>query len=494
MQILAPWALSLLLALGAAGCSSESGPEPTYLAWPCQEAAGAHSPLATRCQHFVDAEGRVVFLRGVNARVDGVFDVDLGPMRVPLETIPAFGAADAARMRELGFNILRLPIQWSGVEPTDESPPAYDQAYLDEVEAIVDHCRAAGVLVLLDFHQDAYSKEIGEDGAPLWAIQPPPTMLLEGPLDDLAARRASAQVLAAFRTFFGDAEPGPTLRTRFASMAAHVTSRFIGDDAVVGVEVFNEPFASHEQILRLNTEVAEAIRAADPARLVFFEPEALGRNFTDESPIPEQPFPVEGAVYSPHVYTFAFDLPVAWDPGVHDIESLRAGNVSAALEARAWGTPLFVGEWGFNPALPSATDYYGWQLDLQDEMGASSAVWVWKEESQGRWGLHDHDDMTGVWTERPELRAVLARPRVERVAGWPETMRYDSATEELTLTFTGSDDVSAPTLLYVPDAVDWKASFVVTCDGAEISVTRDAATGLVEAPCPGPGVHEIVLR
>ena len=57
---------------------------------------------------------------------------------------------------------------------------------------------------LVDLHQDAYSKEIGEDGAPLWAIMPPPTELLEGPLNDLEERRISQQVLDAFSTFFGN--------------------------------------------------------------------------------------------------------------------------------------------------------------------------------------------------------------------------------------------------------------------------------------------------
>ena len=60
---------------------------------------------------------------------------------------------------------------------------------------------------MIDLHEDAYSKEIGEDGAPLWAIQPPPTELLQGPLDDLGSRRTSAQVTAAFDTFFDRADP-----------------------------------------------------------------------------------------------------------------------------------------------------------------------------------------------------------------------------------------------------------------------------------------------
>ena len=78
-------------------------------------------------------------------------------------------------MRALGLDLLRLPINWSGVEP---APRQLDDAYLDRVDAAVRARRTQGWYVLIDLHQDAYSKEIGEDGAPLWAIEPPPAMLL----------------------------------------------------------------------------------------------------------------------------------------------------------------------------------------------------------------------------------------------------------------------------------------------------------------------------
>ena len=116
-----------------------------------------------------DAAGRIRIFRGVNARVEGIFDVTFDDGRQRLEPIPVFTAQDASRMRALGLNVLRLPVNWSGVEPERD---VFDEAYLDRVADVVDLCKAEGVHVLIDFHQDAYSKEIGEDGAPLWAIVP----------------------------------------------------------------------------------------------------------------------------------------------------------------------------------------------------------------------------------------------------------------------------------------------------------------------------------
>src|SRR6185503_21045614 len=93
--------------------------------------------------------------------------------RLPLEPIPTFDGADADRMRELGFNLLRLPINWSALEPVQGE---YSRAYLDHIAAVVELCAKRDVLVLLDFHQDAFSKEIGQYVAPLWVLD-----LLLGP-------------------------------------------------------------------------------------------------------------------------------------------------------------------------------------------------------------------------------------------------------------------------------------------------------------------------
>src|SRR4030095_11004690 len=57
-----------------------------------------------------DQRGREVTLRGVNARVQGVFAVTCDDGRLPLEAIPVFDAGDGERMRAFGFNLLRLPV------------------------------------------------------------------------------------------------------------------------------------------------------------------------------------------------------------------------------------------------------------------------------------------------------------------------------------------------------------------------------------------------
>ena len=121
----------------------------------CGETAPPRThPLWSDGTHLRDADGRTAILRGINARVDGVFDVSFADGRNALEPIPALTAADCTRMRALGLDLLRLPINWSGVEPIDGQ---FDDAYLARVDAAVQCAAAAGLLVVIDLHQDGYS-------------------------------------------------------------------------------------------------------------------------------------------------------------------------------------------------------------------------------------------------------------------------------------------------------------------------------------------------
>jgi endoglycosylceramidase len=437
-----------------------------------------------RCGALVDRDGRTVLLHGMNARVQGVFHVTFEDGRAPLEPIPAFTADDAARLRAIGFNALRLPINWSAIEPKETG--GFDEAYLDRVAAIVALCRAAGIYVLLDLHQDAWSKEIGEDGAPLWAIAPAPTTLLGGPLDDLDARRLSKQVVAAFETFFGDSPDGLRLRARYAAMAAHVASRFANDEAVVGLELFNEPIAVDATLPGVYAPMIAAVRAAAPTKLIFFEPSST-RNVLDKSPLGAGSLG-PGTVYAPHVYTLAF----AGDDTARNTvtkEGLRVSNASAREEAESYAAPLAITEFGFDPKQPSFARYVRWQMELEDEMQASSFYWVWKEQSQGGWGLHDYD-AAGVATERSAVVSALSRTRLEAAAGRIVSVAYDADAKRFEAHIAGAPAVTAPSIVSIGSSLPNH----VTCDGRAVAATPGPGARTLQIACNGPGAHVLVVE
>lgn len=159
-----------------------------------------------------DGLGRQLILRGYNVKVNGIFDVQFADGRTPNYTFPDFDEAGAQRFEELGYSVVRLCINWSALEP---SPRAYSKDFFAKVDHVIAMAKAHHFRVFFDFHQDAYSKEIGEDGAPLWAIVPAPEQVLSGPSDD--SRRLSFQVLDAGESFWSDAATadGRTLQTAF---------------------------------------------------------------------------------------------------------------------------------------------------------------------------------------------------------------------------------------------------------------------------------------
>lgn len=473
MKALASIGLLVVVAVSACTKSDPEGAPPPA----CEGPAFEGSPLSIRCGALVDERGREVRLHGINARVEGVFDVALDGGRVPLETIPPFGPDDARRMRELGFAALRLPIHWSGVEPTEDG--GFDEAYLGRVRAAVDAAHGSGLYVLVDFHQDAYSKEIGEDGAPYWAIVPPPPKKLEGPLTDLDQRRLSKPVLDAFETFFGPSPDGARLRDRFAKMVAHVAAAFADHPGVIGFELFNEPMASFAALRSFHAALLPVVRQAAPRKLVVFEPPAI-RNFTDRAEIPDAPLG-PGTAYAPHVYTAAFGSAEVRAAVTED--AVRRSYEAARVEADAWQAPLVVTEIGFPPSDPRFAEYMGWHASLADELGASTFFWLWKEASQGSWGLYDVD-AAGKATERAGVIAALSRVRMEACAGRIE--RIERSAGSLRVTFSGTDTprehrFSVGTRFAIDRA---------TCDGAPATVTAQPSN-VALVTCGGGGRHVV---
>lgn len=494
MRMAQRWAMrasragAFALAAGVAssvGCSSTADAPPARAVEvaDCRGDSFEGAPLSIRCGAFVDASGGEVRLYGINARASGIFDVTFDDGRTALEPIPDFGKADAVNIRSLGFNALRLPLNWSALEPTETG--GFVTAYLDRVAEVVGHAREAGLYVMLDMHQDAYSKEIGEDGAPYWAILPPPPAKLGGPLTDLDARRLSKPVAAAFETFFGTTADGARLRTRFAKATAEVARRFASDAAVVGIELFNEPLATEGALYTFHAEVLAAVRAVAPTKLVFFEPSAV-RNLTDRASLAAKPLGA-GTVYAPHIYTLAFTgTPSA--VAAMTKETLRPSNENAKAEAEAWGTPLVVGEFGFSPASPRFADYIAWQSELQDETHASSFLWLWKEDSQGAWGFYDKRD--GEWVERPNVVEALTRMRLERVAGRLGKVAYEREAKRLTFTFQGVEGAAGAGLRSRVSTGRLSGALDVKCDGKGIAAE---GRGPIEIPCGGAGGHEVVV-
>ncbi|KAL2752089.1 glycoside hydrolase family 5 protein [Sodiomyces alcalophilus JCM 7366] len=131
---------------------------------------------------FRDAAGRTVVLRGINVagdaklpskpnlpshEVENFFDGD----NVSFHTRP-FPKEDAhthfSRLRRWGFNTIRYVFTWEAIEAA--GPGRYDETFIQNTIDILRVAKRYGFYVIMDPHQDVWSRFTGGSGAPMWTI------------------------------------------------------------------------------------------------------------------------------------------------------------------------------------------------------------------------------------------------------------------------------------------------------------------------------------
>ena len=416
---------------------------------------------------LVDALGREVSVRGINARIEGLFDVEFDDGRTALEPIPAFTLEDAQAMVRYGFNVLRLPINWSGLEPYEGQ---FSASYFDQLDQIIDLCRDAGLYVLLDFHQDAWSKEIGEDGAPLWAIVPPPEKLLEGPLDDLSARRFSTQVLNAYKGFFENREG---IQDRFLPVWKRTIERYSQRNEIIGFEPMNEPLISHfdasqQPLYDFYEKLLVPLRALDSRHALWLEPDVV-RNFGNSAPLLGSEFPDDNIVYCPHIYPAGANASTYLEWKDWLLENYR----NMRREADSWGAALVVGEWGIHPDAEQAQGYIRAQQEAAEELSSGQMLWLWKEDSQGSWGFYNFNDASGSWIVRENAVKLVGKPYALAVPGVLLKHNFNPATKILTFSFEAQGGESGGPLLFLPE-VWYQELPTILINGQSVGYERDS--------------------
>ena len=155
-------AAAVVLALVAGACSSGSSssngrvdghdhdrPRP-----PARPTAlrPLHATRGTNAR-ILDDQGRQVLLRGVNVNSLG----DYFQANPQYTTTVAVTDADWATMAAHGFDVVRLLVSWSRLEPTKGH---LDPAYLAKIQAAVDAAARHGIYSVIDMHQDAWGKYV----------------------------------------------------------------------------------------------------------------------------------------------------------------------------------------------------------------------------------------------------------------------------------------------------------------------------------------------
>ena len=249
---------------------------------------------------FVDSLGRERFFRGLNVvykhapwiPIYDHFDAEL-----------SFNEDDFKLWKSWGFNIVRLGVQWPGYEPQEG---VYKKEYLETLHDMVRNASRHGIYTLLDFHQDDLAESLCGEGIPDWAVKPRELFFNKFPMPFAFAfdvnettgtpSRADCNKInwPMYQISFSGAHAYQALynnvdgiQDAFGRFWKAVAEEFKGEEAVIGYELINEPFAgdvwTKPWILingwadRLNLQpmydnLNKYIREADDEHIVFFEP------------------------------------------------------------------------------------------------------------------------------------------------------------------------------------------------------------------------------
>ena len=370
---------------------------------------------------------------------------------------------DLSEMRALGFDVVRLALSWSLLEP---QPGKYDRRYLDRIAQVVGWAGQEGIYVILDMHENAYSRYLARpsppplpggaptslnqlSGAPPWAVITDfwPSEVFFG------QRELNPAVFAAFNSFWlnrqvagpTDEAPGSGLQDHYIGALAALVRRFKDSSTVAGYDIFNEPwpgfvppplfedlflFPFYRRVLDALTGAGDGIPCpssapavpacgfrdlgiGDRAQLFFVEPDHL-REQTDFPTSLPLPFSSAGnLVYAIHSYThvFTLDALAGQDPrgASYPPGGFELSYDSGQLEARALRAALFVDELGNQPADDAIL--LANQLQAQERHRVGAILWVWKQNCAvvPTWGVYD-----GLYDGQGDQRCAYDRPLVAR--------------------------------------------------------------------------------
>jgi hypothetical protein len=224
---------------------------------------------------FTDPSGRTLFLRGINlggsTKIpyspcmathirDGFFngkEVSYVGRPFPLED------ADVhfQRLKAWGFDFIRFLVTWEAIE--HEGPGMYDTAYLQYLRKIIIKADAYGINVLIDPHQDLWSRYTGGDGAPLWTFE----------VAGMDVTRFQETGAAIIHNLYGDPFPKMVWYTNYYKLGSSTmfTLFFGGNDFAPKILVEGKPIQDYLQEHYINALAQVAKTLKDMPNVMGFE-------------------------------------------------------------------------------------------------------------------------------------------------------------------------------------------------------------------------------
>ncbi len=472
MKLMSLGLLMLLAACGqssGAGTSAQGGDSQTAATIPDdveRRVTASPHPVGHTGRWLIDAWGRVVMVHGVNV--------------VP--TAPATSATvsdDAIRfLAAHGFTVVRLGWQVSALEP---QPGHYDEQYLQTLVDTVNRFARYGIYTLVDMHQDEWGPSIGIRGFPAWmtlddGLPAPPT----GQQHPIGYWTSPA-INRAFKNFWANkpVADGRGVQDVLAAQWQHVASRFVGNPAVIGYDILNEPYPGEDypyplpcwsplntgcpafdQVLaRFYNRLITAVHAIDPDHLAFYEPAQY--TYTGVPNYMPKPAPSdEMSGISMHAYCLeALGLPKSPITDLYCNPAFNNVFSGTVAHSSLTGSAILFTEFG-------ATTDPGYWTELTALSDQYLVPWI----------LWDYTDVAGSWSQAPQPNAsiltAVERPYPMAVAGTPLAISFDPSSKLFALRYATTSPASgappdANTDIYVP-SLQYPSGYQVQVSGASV--------------------------
>jgi endoglycosylceramidase len=450
--------------------------------------AAAHADaLHTDGKYIRDAQNGVLVLRGLNVA---------GDSKVP-NFMPVDDAKQLASFPDWGVNVARLLFTWEAYEP---APGKYDDKYLSYYVGVLDALHALNVRVIVDFHQDAYSRFTLDgcgEGFPEWAVVPSVTK--DTPANDSSCQQwgikmavqnvTGGNAVQAFNALYANQAPADGkqgVRDSFLAMIGSVAARVGSHPAIIGYDIVNEPIGDEvTQLAALYTDGAKALRAHDADALMFISPQAFTSSGSD-SKLPKMAF--DNYVYSPHYYDQNIFLNHAWD-GTAPTKPVA----QMADRAAGWSVPVFIGEFGIpvgtNMGLGYLDAFYA-ELDAR-LIGATQWTFAvhWDAVKKDGWNVEDFSIVDDKHIVRDNFRV---RPYIARIPGTPGATTLKANPYDITLEWM-HDTKAGALLVFAPKKSVFPANAFVEVEG-DVACGYESDERHIHCEAASDGMKKVHIR
>ena len=475
-------------------------------------------------------DGRYAIFHGVNVVVK------LPPYIPDTENFDpyfSFTDEDISILKRLGINLVRLGIIWESIEYEEGE---YNSTHLEKMSEIVSKLEKNGITVIVDAHQDMFSRLFCGEGAPKfyvdkltyssdcktniisrifglftaciplsknnWKYDENGLPLIE---DCVAGSfidyHKAPELMTVYDSFFKN-ENG--VLDSFVNFWKFVAKKFKGRKNVLGYDLWNEPWASNlwidlkslipgyvdNNILsEFYAKIDEGISEIDPDYTMLFEPIP----FPDTLPLfggyaldTFSSTPVDNSIrkqmFNVHSYCCAADQNMCknGEPELSDSKGKCSEFHDRKLkknksQAKDIGVPVIVTEFG---ACSNSEACYYEMIGFEkaaDKYLTSWAYWMFK-------AYHDHtttaaENQEGIFNPDGTIQSwkekALSRTYIQYYQGEPLETFYNDETSEFFSRFKYDENIKEPSILYFNKELNYN-------NGYEIEITDDKGNKIDE--------------